>query len=553
MKRRKYTRDFTTWNILTITCFAFFALFFLYPLAKMIIGGIFVDGKFNFDSYIKFFNSAYYQRAVMNSFKLAFTTTILAIITGTTYAMIMRHVKIKGKNIIDILLLVSTITPPFLGGYSWILLGGRAGYLTRFLKNVFGITFPGIYGFWGIVFTFVVSSTVTMYMYISGALKNVDSSLIEASENLGCTGIRKIFKIYLPLILPTILSTSLLTFMRVFADFGTAELIGEGYHVLGGLIYNSYLGEVYRDGAMASALSSITLAFTAALFMLQRYIATRKNIEMSSLRPIEQKPAKGIKGILAHAYIYFMTGLASIPIVTVAYNSFQKTAGQVFIDGQYSLDSYVKAFNRMGKAISRTYVYGIIALLLILVIGIITSYANVRHKSFITKTVDTLTFFPFIVPGAVLGIATILAFNGKPFYLSGTSIIIIAIWVIRRLPYTIRSSTSVLHQIGSSVEEASQSLGANGINTFFKVTLPIMFTGILPGALLSWVSCITELSSSLFVYNNRNMTMSIAIYTQILKGNMGIASAMSTILLVSAALVLLILQKTSKGKIDFGL
>ena len=216
-------------------------------------------------------------------------------------------------------------------------------------------------------------------------------------------------------------------------------------------------------------------------------------------------------------------------------------------------DSYAKAFSRMGKAISRTYIFGFAALALILVIGIITSYANVRHRSTITKTVDTLTFFPFIVPGAVLGIATILAFNGKPFYLTGTSIIIIAIWVIRRLPYTIRSSTSVLHQIGASVEEASQSLGANGIHTFFKVTLPMMFAGILPGALLSWVSCITELSSSLFVYNNKNMTMSIAIYTQILKGNMGIASAMSTILLVSAATVLTILFTSSKGKMDFGL
>ncbi|MBQ9036312.1 MAG: iron ABC transporter permease [Erysipelotrichaceae bacterium] len=551
--RRKRTREFTTWNLLTVVCFSFFAFFFLYPLFKMIIGGIYSDGKFNFTSYAKFFTSRYYMSAVANSFKIALMSTTLSIITGTTFAMIMRHFKIKGKKLIDILLLVSTITPPFLGGYSWILLGGRVGYVTKFLNNLFGVQLPGIYGYWGIVFTFVVSSTATMYMYISGALKNLDSSLVEAAENLGCTGLRKIWKIYLPLILPTILSTALLSFMRAFADFGTAELIGEGYHVLGGLIYSSYLGEVYRDSAMASALSSITLFFTAMIFMLQRYVATRKNVEMSSLHPIEQKPAKGIKGFLAHAYIYFMTTLTVLPILTVTYNSFQKTAGQVFVDGQYSLDSYAKAFDRMGKAIGRTYIFGLCALALILIIGIVTSYANVRHRSVITKTVDTLTFFPFIVPGAVLGIATILAFNGKPFYLTGTYIIIIAIWVIRRLPYTIRSSTAVLHQIGPSVEEAAQSLGANGMHTFFKVTLPVMFAGILPGALLSWVSCITELSSSLFVYTNKNMTMSIAIYTQILKGNMGIASAMSTILLLSAALVLGILFTASKGKLDFSL
>lgn len=553
MKNRKHTREFSIWNALTIICFSFFAFFFLYPLLRMIISGIYIDGKFNFESYKEFFTSSYYFSAVENSFKIAVTSSCIAIVTGTTYAMIMRHFVIRAKRIIDVLLLVSTITPPFLGSYSWILLGGRVGYVTKFLNNLFGVQLPGIYGFWGIVFTFVISSTATMYMYISGALKKLDSSLVEASENLGCRDIRKIFKIYVPLILPTILSTALLSFMRAFADFGTAELIGEGYHVLGGLIYSSYLGEVYRDGAMASALSSITLAFTTFIFMVQRYFATRKNVEMSSIRPIEQKKAKGIRAVLAHGYIYIMTLLSILPIITVAYNSFQKSVGQVFVEGQYSLDSYFKAFEKMGKAIARTYVYGIAALALILIIGIVVSYANVRHRSPVTKTVDTLTFFPFIVPGAVLGIATILAFNGKPFYLTGTSIIIIAIWVIRRLPYTIRSSTSILHQIGSSVEEAAQSLGANGVHTFFKVTLPIMFAGILPGALLSWVSCITELSSSLFVYNNKNMTMSIAIYTQILKGNMGIASAMSTILLVSAALVLALLFKSSKGKIDFGL
>ena len=553
MKNRKRTRAFRTWNFLTLICFVTFAFFFLYPLLNLLIGGIWsAKTGFNFAAYIKFFSTRYYISAVINSFKVSITSTILSICTGTIFALIMRHYKIKGKKSIDILLLVSTITPPFLGGYSWILLGGRAGAITKVLNRLFHTSLNGIYGFWGIVFTFVVASTPTMYMYISGALKNIDYALVEAAESLGCTGLGKVRKIILPLILPTVLSTSLLSFMRAFADFGAAKVIGEGYNVLGTLIYNSFLGEVKRDAAMASAIATITLLFTTLLFTVQRYFANRRVVEMSALRPIEQKEVHGVRAFFSYGYIYIMTLLAILPICTVTFNSFQKTSGMLFLPG-FSLASYQKVFRTMGLELSRTYLYSLMAIGLILLIGIIISYANVRHRSPLTKLADTLTVFPFIVPGAVLGIAMILSFNGAPFYLNGTALLIIMCWVIRRLPYTIRSSTAILHQISSSVEEASQSLGANGVHTFGRVTLPIMFSGILPGALLSWVSSITELSCTVFIFTSKTMTMSIAIYGQIQKGNFGVASAMSTILLFSAILVLGMLFKLSKGRFEFSL
>ena len=130
---------------------------------------------------------------------------------------------------------------------------------------------------------------------------------------------------------------------------------------------------------------------------------------------------------------------------------------------------------------------------------------------------------------------------------------IVAAWTIRRLPYTIRSTTGVLHNISASIEEAAQSLGANGLHTFGKVTLPVMFSGILPGALLSWISCITELSASVMIYSYTTKTMSIAVYSEICLGNYGTASAMSTILMASAIAVLALLSKISKGSFEFSL
>ena len=220
--QRKHTRDYKVWNVLAIIAFAVFSFFFLYPLINLLLKGFFKDGQLDLSAYKRFFASKYYMQAIRNSFKVSTIVTVLTVITGLTFAMIVRHYNIKGKKILDILLLVSTITPPFLGSYSWIVLFGRVGSVTKILNKLFNVTLPGIYGFWGIIFTHVVSQTPIMYMYTSGALKNVDNTLNEVAENLGCTGVRKIFKIIIPLILPSVLSSALLTFMGTFADFGVA-------------------------------------------------------------------------------------------------------------------------------------------------------------------------------------------------------------------------------------------------------------------------------------------------------------------------------------------
>lgn len=167
----------------------------------------------------------------------------------------------------------------------------------------------------------------------------------------------------------------------------------------------------------------------------------------------------------------FLFLLELLPIIVVAYNSFQNTSGTMFVEG-YSFNSYIKAFNSMGSSIANTYLYSITALTLILVIGILTSYSAVRRPSVLTAILDTTTMFPYIIPGSVLGIAMLLAFNHRPLLISGTALIIIVTYVVRRLPYTIRSSNAILRQISPSVEEAALSLGASSPKTFTKITVP---------------------------------------------------------------------------------
>ena len=272
---------------------------------------------------------------------------------------------------------------------------------------------------------------------------------------------------------------------------------------------------------------------------------------MSSMRPIQAKQEKGLKNLLAHAFVYVYIILAMMPQVYVIYTSFKKTSGKIYVSG-YSLDSYRIAFTKIGDAIGNTFVLALLALAVIVVVAIIVAYVTVRRPGPATNALDIFTMFPYIVPGSILGISLLVTFNKRPLLLSGTAFIMILAFSIRRLPYTIRSSSAILHQVSISTEEASISLGASQLKTFLKVTLPAMLPGVLSGAILSWVSILTELSTSILLYTTKTRTMTIAIYTEVLRGNYGTAAALSAILSMITIISLLIFFKLT-GKKEFSL
>lgn len=173
------------------------------------------------------------------------------------------------------------------------------------------------------------------------------------------------------------------------------------------------------------------------------------------------------------------------------------------------------------SAIFNTYLFGLCAIAIVVVLGILISYLTVRKKSFLTGILDTVTMFPYIIPGSVLGISFLYAFNNKPLLLSGTAVIIIISLSIRRMPYTIRSSTAIIGQISPSVEEAAISLGCTETKSFVKVTVPMMMSGVLSGAIMSWITLISELSSSIILYTSKTQTLTVAIYAEVIRSNFG--------------------------------
>lgn len=539
-------KGFDIWRLLTLIILGVFLLFIIYPLLLVLKKSV-IDpqtGAFTLDYFKKFFQRKFYWITIVNSFKVTIVSTFIAVAIGLPIAYVMRRIKIKGSGILEILIIISYLSPPFIGAYAWIQLLGRSGVITKFLNTTFNLKFDGIYGFKGIVLVFALQSFPLVYMYISGALKNLDNSLNEAAESLGYTNIQRIFKIIIPLVMPTVLASALLVFMRVIADFGTPMLIGEGYKTMPVLIYGQYMSEVGGDDGFAAALCVIMIVVTIMLFLVQRLISSRYTYSMTALKPMAQEKAKGTKNILAHIFVYISVFFAILPQAVVIYTSFKKNrGGQVFVRG-FSLDSYrATLLAKDNSIITNTYKLGIIAIFIIVIFGILISYLTVRKKNRLTSILDTITMFPFIIPGSVLGISYLFAFSIPPILLSGTTLIMITSFAIRRMPYTIRSSTAIIGQISPSIEEAAISLGESEVGAFTKVVIPMMMPGVIAGAIMSWITVISELSSSIILYTTETQTLTVSIYTEVIRGNYGNAAAYSTILTLTSVISLFLFFK----------
>ena len=536
--KTKRRRDI--WTVLGLVLLLLFVIFFIYPCIRLLWEAFYTEKTgFTMKAFTKFFSKKYYYSTILNSFKVSAAVMLISLLLGIPFSYFFSFYRLRGRKVLFVLALLCTMSAPFIGAYSWIMLLGRSGVITKLLEG-FGIKIGSIYGFGGILLVQSLKLFPLVVIYMNGAFQDIDNSLLEASANLGCTGLKRFFKVIMGLTMPTILAAALIVFMRAFADFGTPALIGEGYKTFPVLIYDSFLSEVGADYNFASAVSVLAIILTAVVFLVQKVATSRFKFTINSLHPIQKKEAKGVKGFFMHAYCYLLIAVALLPQFYIIFDSFRDYKGQVAQD-TYSLSNYQNAIRKLlGRSIKNTLVISILALVVIVIIAVIIAYLVVRRPSGMSHTVDTISMLPYIMPGAVIGIALIIAFNTKYFSLTGTMAIMVIALAIRRMPYTSRSATATMMQIPISTEEAAISLGASKIKTFIKVTVPQMTSGIVSGAILSFVSIITEMSSGIFLYNNSTITLTLSTYNAITLGSYGTASAFATVttLLTIVCLVL---------------
>ena len=546
-RAQKWRPDF--WFFVKLVVILALGMFIVYAFYNIITKSVFsnkVEGLTLYN-FVRFFTKPYYYTALIRSILVCVFTVLFSTLVGVPIAYLMTRYNVAGKRLLHVFIIMSLMSPPFIGAYSWIILLGRAGLVAKAL-NAIGLDAPTIYGRDGIIFVFTLHLFPYIYLYTSGAMNSIDSSLEEAAENLGMSKLQRIWTVTLPVILPSILAGCIMVFMTCLADFGTPMLLGEGYVVLPVLVYNEYMSESAVNPYMASTLSVIIVACPMLVLTFQKLVVDKKNYMMSSLRPPQETKLKGVKRFAVSAPVYIVVFLAMLPQIVVICQSFVERSFSGMVKG-INFNNYRLIASRLGTNIRNTYVFSIVAIVFIVVVGILVSYVLVRKKGKVASIIDTLIMFPYVIPGSVLGIGLIIAFNRKPIVLVGTAAIMIISYIIRKLPYTVRSGSAFLYQMDPFIEEASINLGVSPMKTFFTVTARMMLPGIMSGAVLSWITCINELSSSIMLYSGKTSTIAVAIYQEVTRMSDGTAAALATILTLSTALSLIIVFRLTRGKV----
>lgn len=543
------------WTLVALAALAFLAVFVVLPLFELLRQSVIgqESGRFGLENFVSFFESRYFRRALGNSFLVATLGTVLALMIGLPLAFVFARYDFPAKRWIEVAILMSMLSPPFVGAYAWILMFGRSGLVTEAGRSI-GLELPTIYGPVGIAIASAFGLYPLVFLVVRGALSRVSATIEEAAASLGRSPFYVVWSVTLPLVIPAVVTSALLVFLGIISDFGTPAILGEGerYPVLATLAFSLYLSEIGAETGMAATTSMILVGLALALVLVARFLATRRLVanDGASSRSPEPPPAR--TAWMMAAGVAALVLIANMPLFVVVISSFLEVRGVVF-QPALTLDNYTKAFGALGNALTNSLIYASVALALTIVAGTALGYYVSRRSGPLARILDLLIMIPYVVPGTVLGIGYAQVFNGPPLFLTGTAGIIAMVYFVRKLPYMMRASSSIVYQIDRNLEEASLNLGVPPGQGFFRIMLPLMRPGVLAGASIAWVEIFNELSASIVLYTGATRTLPIAAYQQSLGGDVGMAAAYATMLIVVTAAALTLFMLASRGQKDKGL
>ncbi|GGG83417.1 ABC transporter permease [Salipiger pallidus] len=538
--------SFWTW-IMVAACVMLAVLLFWPILSVFVIS--FEDGdtgQFTLENYVQIFTRRYYLTALGNTLIVGFAGMLGACLLGVPLAFCMSRFQVRGRSIISTMAVLALVSPPFIGAYAWIMLLGNNGAITNALEAI-GIDMPSIYGMRGIILVFALKFFPFIYLMTENALNGINKSLEDAAENLGCTAWGRFRKVTLPLVFPAVSTGAIISFVLSIADFGTPAIIGRGVRTLSTIAYSQYTSEMGGKPTMAVTISMVMIAISMLALLIQRRVLAKRRYASSMTHKQVKAPVSGGKSVLVHGVTYAIALAGMIPAFVVIWTSFIATNGPVF-SGGFGLDSYRRIWSEAPDAIANSFIFALCAVALIAVVSSLLSFIVVRRESFISGALDLILMVPYLVPGVVMAIGFVTTFNSGWYNLVGTATMIVLIVFIRRLPYGVRSTSSVLRQVKPSIEEAAIALGSSPAKTFLKVTVPLIMPGIIVGSLMSFITAINELSSTLIVYTSSTVTMPVKIYLSVVDGEFGVAAALSTVLTVSTGLCVFLVFRLSEDR-----
>jgi iron(III) transport system permease protein len=541
------------------------ALFVFYPVLCILSSAVRDnDGSFAPSLFAgKLFNSSIWGLdciAGVRSCGVAWNTvaeaTLVGVLTtllGLAFALVALRTRLPMKPLLRALSILPIITPPFVIGLALILLFGRAGIVTVWLGNVFDIPRSRwIYGMPGITIAQVLAFTPIAMMVLLGVLQGVAPSLEEASQTLRASTWHTFRTVTWPLIRPGLANAFLIGFIESMADFANPLVIGGNFTVLSTDIFFAVVGASHDQGR-AAVLAIVLLAFTLTAFLAQRFWLGRRSYATMSGKGHTGIPAKLPVGVRAACYSVIGPWL----LLTVAVYGMILVGGFVVSvgrDNTPTLDYFLTAFS-IERGVGGWFLSGsawnsfivtievaLIAMPFAAILGILTAWLLDRQTFPFRRSFEFLAMMSFAIPGTVIGVAYILAFNVPPVSLTGTGTIIAIAFAFRNMPVGIRAGLANLSQIDRSLDEASLTLGAHSFGTLMRVIVPMVRPAIVTAMVYSFVRAVTAVSAVIFLATGRYNLATVYIVGRADVGEYGVAIVYSAVLVVFMMLVLLIIQ-----------
>ena len=522
----RLSRD-PTLTAVVLTLFVIVGVFTAYPLFEAgRLTLVRADGSFTRDVWKSVFTEGRYMAALRGSILLGALTATASTLLGFLFAFVVGRTTIGCKRLLTAAATMPVISPPFSLTLSVILLFGNNGLVT---KQLLGLHDVSVYGLTGLVLVQTMGMFPIAFLTLAGILEGIDSTLEEAAMDLGASRLRTFLTVTLPLAVPGLLSAWLLVFTNSLADFANPLILAGDFHVLSVEAYIEVTG-MNRLGTGA-ALSILLLLPTLTAFTAQRRWVSRKSFVTVTGKPsgrITEIVSPGVRRALAIAVWGVVIFLAAL-YGTIVAGCFVKNWG---VDYSFSLVNIREAFERGRDALFDTVALAAMATPVAGVLSMIAAAILTRRSFPFKRALEYGLMTPFALPGTLMGISYILAFNKPPVLLVGTAAIIVINYVIRELPVGVEGGVAALRQIDPAIEEAAQNLGADAPRVFRDIILPLLRPAFISSLSYTFVRSMTAVSAVIFLISARWYHVTVLIYNFSENLRFGLASVLATALIV---------------------
>ncbi|MFH5187289.1 ABC transporter permease [Paenibacillus sp. TAB 01] len=525
--------------LLVLISFALLFLFVIYPL-------IFVVFIPSGENWITFFSKGRYGTALVNTIVSSTLSALTATVFGFIYAYAINYSSIAGKKFFRFIAFLPLLAPSVMSGLAFLLLFGRGGMVSQWLKAWFNIELD-LYGLPGLWIVQTISYFPLAYMTITGVLRSISPNLEIAAQNLGARGFTLFRTITLKLALPGVVNAFLLVAINCFADFGNPKLIGGNYSLLAVEIYGEILN---NEPGLASVMGIILVIPALIVFWIQN-----KLLSKGSYSTITGKPVSGLNRMTTSRktdmLLFAFNSLMSIFIIamfaiTILF-AFTKNFGR---DNTFTMDHIMKVvFNPSSPAVLNSLVLSLISSLLAVAFALVLAYIIVR-KPFPGKgLLDFTAVLPIALPGTFVGLALIVAFSSGPIILQGSAVLIIVAMLLKQMPVGYRGLTASFKQVDKSIEEAATNLGADSRKTLTTIVFPMLQKTVVANFVYAFMKNMNTLSTIVFLITPKWVVAAVSIFNYAETGTYYWAAAVAVGLMAATLGTLGVMKLIFRSKV----